>query len=195
MNLFKEHIALLAGKDMFPNIGFLFMGYNIIKGNPMNPEGTDPGFAAPIFKAEFKAGRRTADKFYQIPDNADFIAKTACSELVSVSTIMTESDYQLDLHTRAAASASLDLDVVKASFTASTEYTRMSKTLKSNTKTVIKNEASCVVYEGRIQTGTPPPVTDNFLAFVKRMAKEKNYAEFLNTFGTHFIDIINMGAR
>ena len=161
----------------------------------MDPDRFDPGFAAPIFKSEFSKDRRTADQNYKIPDNADVIAKTACSDSVTVETIMTESQYQQDLSTKASASASGQVKVVKASFTASVEYSRMSRQLKTNTKSVIKNEASCVVYEARIQTGTPPPVTDNFREFVKRMATEKNYPEFLNTFGTHFVEIVDMGAR
>ena len=130
-----------------------------------------------------------------MPDNADIIAKTACSDSVSVDTIMTESQYQNDLSLKASASVSGQVKVVKASFTASAEYTRMSKELKSNTKSVIKNEASCVVYEARIQTGTPPPVTDNFKGFVKKMATDENFGEFLDTFGTHFVEYVDMGAR
>ena len=161
----------------------------------MDPDRFDPGFTAPIFKSEFEKGRTTADQSYKIPDNADVIAKSACSDSVTVETIMTESQYQQDLLTKASASASGQLKAVKASFTASAEYSRMSKQLKSNTKSVVKNEASCVVYEARIQTGTPPPVTDNFAAFVKKMATDKNFPEFFDTFGTHFVEYVDMGAR
>ena len=189
-----NHIFVL-GDTIFPNIGYLFKGYNIIAGNPMDPDGFDPGFTSPIFKSEFNKDRRTADQNYKIPDNADVIVKTACSDSLSVATIMTESQYQRDLSVKASASVSGQIKAVKASFTASTEYTRMSTQLKSNKKTVIKNEAECIVYEARIQTGTPPPVTDNFREFVRRMEREKNYPEFLDTFGTHFVENVNMGAR
>ena len=161
----------------------------------MDPGRFDPGFASPIFKAEFNKGRKTADQSYLIPDNADIIVKTACSDSVSVETIMTESEYQQSLRAKASVSGSGQIKAVKASFTASTEYSRMSKELKSNTKSIIKNEVYCVVYEARIQTGSPPPVTDNFKEFVKRMASEKNYPEFLDTFGTHFVEYTDMGAR
>ena len=190
----EKHFQFLD-ENTLPNIGFLFSGYNIITGNPMDPDRFDPGFAEKIFKAEYKKGRRTDDRKYTIPDNADVIAKTACNDAVTVETIMTESEYQHDLSTKAAASVSGKVEVVEASFTASTEYTRISSQLKSNKKTVIKNEASCIVYGARVQTGTPPPVTDNFRAFVKKMAKNKNYADFFNTFGTHFVEFIDMGAR
>ena len=188
-------IFIISGDTILPNIGYLFKGYNVIQGNPLDPSGADPGFKAPIFKAEFAGDRRTADQNYKIPDNSDVIAKTACSMSASVNTIMTQSEYQQDLSLKASASVSGQIKVVKASFTASAEYTRMSKQLKSNTKSVIKNEASCVVYEARLQTGTPPPVTEDFLASVKQLADSREYERFLNTYGTHFVEFVDMGAR
>ena len=71
----------------------------------------------------------------------------------------------------------------------------MSKTLKSNTKSVIRSEATCTVYEGRIQTGTPPEFSENFLESVKILQEEEEYGRFLDTFGTHFVEAIEMGAR
>ncbi len=71
----------------------------------------------------------------------------------------------------------------------------MSKILKSNTKSVIRTEAGCTVYEGSIQTGTPPKFTDNFLETVKNLQDQKNYGSFLDTFGTHFVEMMDMGAR
>ena len=155
----------------------------------------DPGFVSPIFKAEFNKDRRTADQTHKIPDNADVIAKTACSESLSIDTIMTESQYQRDLSAKAFASASGQIDFLKASFTANSEYREISKQLKSNKNLIIKNEAVCIVYAARIQTGTPPPVTDNFREFVRRMSRERNYPDFLDTFGTHFVESVDMGAR
>ena len=161
----------------------------------MDPEKFDPGFKAPIFKSEYTQDRKSGDQRYKAPDNSNIIRKMACSDSVTVDTIMTESQYQQDLLTKASVAASGSVKAVEASFTASAEYTRMSKELKSNTKSVMKNEASCVVYEARIETGTPPQVTDNFKALVSEISKKDNYGEFLNTFGTHFIEFIDMGAR
>ena len=161
----------------------------------MNPDLFDPGFAEKIFKAEYKKGRRTDDRKYKIPDNANIIAKSACTDTIQVDAIKTASEYQRDLSTKAAVSASYGTGIVQASFTASTEYSKTSKSLKSNDKSIIKSEALCVVYEASIHTGTPPPVTENFLAFVRKMVDKKNYVEFLNTFGTHFVSRIEMGAR
>ena len=161
----------------------------------MDPEQFDPGFKSPIFKTEYSESRVTGDRMFNVPDNADLVAKTACSDSVTVDKIMTESQYQQDLLAKASVGASGNIKGVKASFTASAEYTRMSKELKSNTKSVIKNEASCVVYEARIQTGTPPEVTNNFREAVKTMARDDSFNDFLNTFGTHYVEYVDMGAR
>lgn len=189
------NLGYFSGATFMKNIGYLFRGYNIIEGNPMDPTKFDDGFRSPIFAASYEQERKTADQRYNVPDNADIIQKTACSDSVSVSTIMTESEYQYDLLTKASASASGQIKVVKASFTASAEYKRMSKELKSNTNSIIKNEASCVVYEARLQTGIPPKTTEHFQASVKKMFADKDYGEFLHTFGTHFVEVVDMGAR
>ena len=188
-------IFIISGDTILPNIGFLFKGYNVIQGNPLDPSGSDPGFKASIFKAEFNTDRRTADQNYKIPDFTDVITKRSCSMSASVNTIMTQSEYQQDLSLKASASVSGQVEVVEASFTASAEYTRISKELKSNAKTIIKNEATCLVYEARILTGTRPSVTEDFLASVRELAHDDAYERFLNTYGTHFVDVVNMGAR
>lgn len=190
-----NNFQINLGASILPNIGYLFRGYNIIAGNPMDPDRFDPGFKSPIFQVEYNQDRKSGDQRYRAPDHTSVDAKSACSDTAKVDTFMTESQYQQDLQTKASVSASGQIKAVKASFTASTEYSRMSKELKSNSKTVMKNEAACVVYEARIETGTPPKVTDNFRESVKKMAKDNNYVNFFNTFGTHFVEYIDMGAR
>ncbi len=85
--------------------------------------------------------------------------------------------------------------IVEAAFTASTEYNKKSSLLKKNTKTIIRSEATCTIYEGRVQTGTPPKFTDNFLQSVKLLGEKPEYGRFLDTFGTHFVEAVDMGAR
>ncbi|XP_065054736.1 perforin-like protein 1 [Rhopilema esculentum] len=184
------------GDKTMPNIGYLFKGYNVLEGNPMDPEKFDPGFRAKIFQASYQQDRLTDDRQFKIPDNVDLDEKEACSSSFSAESVMTESDYQKSLMAKAAVSGSGQVGVVEASFSASTEYTEMSKSLKSNTKSVIKTEATCIVYEARVQTGTPPEFTANFLETVKRLGQDpEGYGRFLDTFGTHFVETVDMGAR
>ena len=178
------------------NIGYLFKGYNILEGNPVDPSSSfDPGFKAKIFEATYTQDRRTDDQRYKIPDSVDIDEKQACSASFSTETVMTMSDYQRSLMAKASVSGSGQIKVVKASFSASIEYNRMRKTLETNTKSVIKSEATCIVYEGRIQSGTPPKLTNNFLNTLKEAAATKEYGDLLNQFGTHYVESVEMGAR
>ena len=178
------------------NIGYLFRGYNILQGNPVDPDKAfDPGFRAKIFKATYNGNRKTDDERYRIPDNVDITGKLSCSTSFSSETVMTMSEYQNSLLAKASVSGSAKIKVVDASFTASIEYNRMRKTIESNTKTVIKSEATCTVYEAIIQTGTPPELSENFIQVVQRASRTKNYGDLLDTFGTHFVESVDMGAR
>eukprot|EP00795_Rhopilema_esculentum_P015657 gene15657-6942_t len=184
------------GDQTMSNIGYLFKGYNIIEGNPMDPTRFDPGFKAKIFEATYEKDRRTDDQQYKIPDNVDLDEKESCSSSFSAETVMTKSDYQRSLLAKASASGSAQIKVVKASFSASAEYSKTSKILQSNDKSIIKTEATCIVYEARVQTGTPPKFTSNFLETVKLLGRGQNdYGRFLDTFGTHFVESVDMGAR
>ena len=179
-----------------PNIGYLFRGYNILKGNPIAPgKSFDPGFRQMIFEPTYDKDRYTADRRYKIPDNVDITKKKACKSEFSSETVMTLADYQKSLMAKATVEGSASFKVVDAAFSASTEYNRVRQTIESNTKSIIKSEACCTAYEGFMNTGTPPKLSENFIAFVKRLPESKEYGDFLNSFGTHFIDSVDMGAR
>lgn len=177
------------------NIGYLMKGYNLIQGNPMDPDQLDPGFASKIFETTYEQNKKTSDQRWNIPDNIEIVAKPTCSSSYSSETLSTQSDYQKSLQAKVAVSGSASYGLVEASFSASTEYTKTSSVLKSNTKTIIKTEATCAVYEGKNQNGIPPKFTDNFVESVKQTLKSKDYSMFLDDFGTHFISKVTMGAR
>lgn len=189
-----DMVILLAAQTM-TNIGYLFRGYNVIKGNPLDPERFDPGFRGKIFQAAYSEDRKTDDLRYKIPDSVDVVTKTTCRTSYSAETVSTLSDYQNSLMAKASVSGSGRYKVVKASFSASIEYNRVRKTLESNDKSIIKTEAMCTVYEAILQTGSPPSLTESFLNAIKEAKRTKQYGAFLDTFGTHFIESIDMGAR
>ena len=179
-----------------PNIGYLFRGYDILKGNPIDPEQSfDPGFKQMIFKPTYKEQRSTADKRFKIPDNVDAMNKVACKYEFSSEALMTMSAYQETLMAKAHLEGSGTYKIVDASFSVSTEYNRVRKKVESNSKTIMKSEAFCTVYGASLNTGTPPDLSQNFIAYVKDLQERENYLEFLDAFGTHFIESIDMGAR
>ncbi len=177
------------------NIGYLMKGYNLLLGNPMDPERLDPGFASKIFETTYEDNKKTSDRKWTTPDNVEIIAKPVCSSSYTSETLSTQSDYQKSLQAKVGVSGSGSYGLVEASFSASTEYSKSSSLFKSNSKTIIKTEATCVVYEGRNQNAIPPKFTDNFVESMKQTLESKDYSFFLDDFGTHFISRIEMGAR
>ncbi len=90
---------------MNSNIGYLFKGYSILEGNPLDPSAAfDPGFKTKIFRATYEQNRKTDDRRWDIPDNVDIVAKEACSSSFSSESVMTESDYQRTLKQKASVS-------------------------------------------------------------------------------------------
>ena len=148
-----------------------------------------------IFNPTYKKERQTADRRYKIPDYVDITRKQACRSEFSSDTVMTMSDYQKSLLAKASVEGSGSYKIVEASFSASTEYSRVQKTVESNTKSIIKSEAYCTVYEGMLHTGKPPELSENFIGYVTDLLASKDYGNFLDTFGTHFIEAVDMGAR
>ena len=191
-------IHLITGEDaLLPNIGYLFQGYNIIKGNPLSPQGYDPGFSRlHIFDAEYTENRKTPDRRYKIPDHTDGTKQVSCNMKASAETMHTQKQYKDTLNVKASASVSGGTAIWQASFSASTEYNRVSEQLKTNEKSVIKSEASCTVYGAAIHTNPPPKFTDNFLNNLKALGGDNpDYESFLDSFGTHFIAKMVMGSR
>eukprot|EP00112_Aurelia_sp_Birch-Aquarium-sp1_P022331 Seg626.10 transcript_id=Seg626.10/GoldUCD/mRNA.D3Y31 product="Vitelline membrane outer layer protein 1" protein_id=Seg626.10/GoldUCD/D3Y31 len=182
---------------VLPNIGYLFQGYNIIRGNPLSPKGYDPGFTRDnIFQAEYTEKKKTYDGRYSIPDHTDGTKQISCTMTASAETLKTETQYKDTLAAKASASVKAGGGVWSASFAASTEYNRVSEQLKTNQKSVIKSESTCTVYGASLNTFPPPKFTENFFNNLKALGKENpDYYNFLDTFGTHFVKGITMGSR
>ena len=172
-------LSSILGAKTMTNIGYLFRGYSVLEGNPLDPKKFDPGFKAKIFEATYTGDRKTDDLRYKIPDGVDILGQSACSLSFSSQTIMTSSDYQKSLLAKASVSGSGQHGIVEGSFSASTEYSKMSKTLKKNEKSIISSEATCSVYEGLLNIGTPPKLSRNFLEALKYAAKKKIMEGFL----------------
>ena len=179
-----------------PNIGYLFRGYNILKGNPLSTGSIyDPGFQQFIFKPTYKTDAHTADRRYKVPDNVDVVLTESCNYGFSSETLMTMSDYKQSLMAKASVQGSAAVDLLEGSFSMSIEYDRVRQTVESSSMTIVKSEASCKVYDALVQSGTPPELSDNFIAYVKRLLKTRDYGRFLGAFGTHFVTEVQMGAR
>ena len=186
-----------ADKPIMPNIGYLFMGYDIISGNPMPTESiVDPGFREKIFKASYAHERETDDRRYTIPDHIDLNSEVACQIDFTSETIETEKEYQKDLLAHVAVSATGSYGVVTGSFSASTDYSKMSNKFQSNSNVLVKSEAVCLIYKAFIQSNNPPRLTRNFKRAVKRLAAGSlGCVAFFESFGTHYLKQVDFGSR
>ena len=180
-----------------PNVGYLFRGYDLIKGNPMPSRSPfDPGFQQKIFKGTYGKDHQTDDRRYTIPDHVDILSKVACNIDFSTETITSLKEYQNDLSAHVSVSATGSLGIVKGSFSASSDYSKMKKQISSNSKIFIKSEATCLVYEALIQLYNPPKLTKNFANAVKRLAAgSMSCVRFLESFGTHYVKQVDFGSR
>ena len=181
-------LALITeGSPRLPNIGYMFQGYNLIKGNPLDPKGSDPGFTTlNIFQAEYTENKQTYDGRYTMPDRTDGTKQESCTMTASSETMHTQTQYKDTLNVKASASVTGGTAVWSASFSASTEYNRVSDVLKSNDKSVIKSESTCTVYGAAMHSNPPPQFTDNFFNNLKALGDDNpDYAGFLDKFGTH----------
>merc|ERR1719508_173047 len=89
------------------NIGYLFKGYDIMKGNPLRVEGlkVDPGYRSPIFKAIYASGSKTADGRYLQPDGTTIMdCRGTCSLSFDTEEIFGSKSYQDSLSRKASLS-------------------------------------------------------------------------------------------
>ena len=180
------------------NIGYLFRGYDLIKGNPLSAQDRtfDPGFEGKIFEATYSKERTTDDLRFRIPDHVDIYSKQTCRIDFSSSTIFSEQEYQKDLLEHISVSAKGSYGIYSAAFSANSDYRETSQKLKSNKKAVIETEAICMVYDALLQLNNPPEFTTNFINAVKNLQSGAlTYNAFLAEFGTHFITEIEFGSR
>ncbi len=100
---------------IFNNIGYLFSGYNIYKGNPISKQG-DPGIVGQdIFECSYSKNKLTGDQRYKVPDHTIINRMVSCDSGCNSSTITGETSlsesFKLDI--------SLDFNGFGAAFKAS----------------------------------------------------------------------------
>merc|ERR1712061_38676 len=180
------------------NIGYLFKGYDIMRGNPLPVVGLsqDPGYRQPIFEATYKSGSKTADERYLQPDGTTI---TDCSGTCSLSfqtdEISGSKSYQDSLSSKA--SFTLGASFFPAKFSASADYKKVQSTTSSGSNLYTQSSASCCSYKAQILGYNSPPLSKNFLTAVESLTDEYNenvYQKLIENFGTHYITEAQMGA-
>jgi len=191
----EPQLSNTAEPEAMPNIGYLFRGYDLMYGNPLPTDGFfDPGFRQPVFTAVYTPGSLTPDQQYKQPDGT-FIA--SCSGTCSLNFVSKEiagtHSYQDSLEEKTSVSAG----GWGSKFSASTDYKRVQKDFSSHDYVDTHSDATCCAYEATIETFLQPSLHPGFEAGLKAMPTTYDftkYKKFIDTFGTHYVSKLTMGA-
>ncbi|KAK3610056.1 hypothetical protein CHS0354_032141 [Potamilus streckersoni] len=187
-----------SGKKTFPNLGYAFMGYNILKGFPL-AVGPDPGFTYRIFRPDYSNGGQTADCRYSVPKGLDITRDVSCVTSFSSQIVQT----QYELLKALSASTTYVGEGWGFSFSASAGYKQASSTVSDAKVVVIYSKANCNYYISKLEKTQPPPFDPEFLKWVIKLNKtlyneseqEKIiYLNFFEYYGTHFLHTVTFGA-
>ena len=195
-------IATECHAERFPNIRYLGMGYNLIKGNP-DDQYYDPGYLFSVLKFTWNNEDTTSDGKYEVPNEVQALQIGSCGYESLVRAVFGEKSYQESLDVEVSVEAEAGIaGLVTARFSASTGYQKVSKsTEKSNVRYSIA-KAKCIAYEVAVnyrQTGIE--VTDDFFEAVNKLPSKNDdlvnetYFKFIETYGTHITTRLTMGAK
>jgi len=180
-----------------PNIGYLFMGYDVMYGNPLQVSGlpVDPGFREPVLHASYSSGSTTADQRYLIPDGTSIIdCSGSCTFNFGSFRMSGAKSYQKSLERKVWGWAS---GTWPASFSASVDYKKVARSTSNFSYLYTHSDASCCSYLARLLTFVPPKLSENFRAALGTLTEEYDkdiYLTVIRTFGTHYVSRALMGA-
>ena len=183
-------------KPAMPNIGYLYSGYDIYKGNPL-ADRADPGFRNLIFKTSYSKKKTTSDLRFQLPDHVQARRTISCNGKFSSESIFTQTEYLRNLRVYVGISVQASFKKFAGSFSASTDYHKMEKTITSKNRAVVKSTATCNVYRAFINSFSKPKFTPNFINGLRKLSDGKKHSKykFFKEFGTHYLREASMGSR
>jgi len=200
--LFVVCVFLAAGCEALsrlPNVRYLGMGYNAIKGNPDNHL-HDPGFALiSVLKFTWANNVTTSEGKYFVPDNVQALQTSCCSFQSQAVTEFGSRSYQQALSIDVSVESEADMSAWSARFSASVGYKRVSQGTTQHHRIYTNARAKCIQYQLWMNyLNTPVTITSNFAQAVASLPLVRNdtvYNAFIRTYGTHFTTSVTMGAK
>ena len=217
----------------FSDMGYLLFGYDIYKGNPLT-FGFDPGFRHPLFDhGKIEDYLTTVDGRHTHPPGTTALPAQACSATFRKTVIETIEDLQARQGSVSESSRGFGFDgaefadaipesaqknpkaaafvaavkTLKASHSSvnNEEYrAEMASASRDDSKTIIA-EASCSVYQAKLNQHAPPPLLPEVKAWILQMIEiqgrgettrlRKEITHFFEHYGTHILTGVNFGAR
>ena len=182
-----------------PNIDYLLGGYDIYFGNPARTgvSGTtpDPGFKhQPIFAPSYNKKQVTLDGRFLIPDGMNVIScEGDCAMQMTSKSMSGMRSYTDSLDVK----ASVEGSGWGGRFSASVDYKNVDSSTKNSKSLFTQTEISCCVYTATLLDYDPPAFSQNFLNAAKTLSTKYSktaYRRFIDSFGTHYVRLANMGA-
>ena len=199
LNVVAIFMASGCDAEMFPNVRFLGMGYNVIKGNPDNSV-IDPGFTTDVIDFSWEQGNTTSDERYEVPDYVQALQTKSCSFQSEVSTVTGAQSYQNSL------SEDVSVDSMDCSsygswsirFSFNTWYWEVNqRTIYRYVYAIARGK--CIEYDLSVNyIRSPINVTADFAQAVNSLPLSPDptaYNGFINTYGTHVVSRVTMGAK
>jgi hypothetical protein len=189
-------IERIGPQTRLSGLDYVMSGYDIFFGNPRPSKGAvDTGFRNRIFKDAYSGGASFHDnRGTPLPDGITTLpCDGSCSFDSTVQSLETLGEYYDFLRTNVY--VNLKYGEI-AGFSASADFQRIEEGMVRDESVYTIVEARCCAYKAFIQTFTPPPIDNNFLAAVTMAPEEYDqsfYFDLIGEFGTHFVATAQMG--
>ena len=187
--------AIQAQQAMTPGFQFLGRGYDVLFGNVFDTSGNgDGGWREQIFEFTTNQGLKTPDHLWSVPDYTNSLLISACS-VDQTETILNDSfDYQNSV----SVGFNVNLDLFGAAFQFGIDSKHVSDTTITQDSIFAQLESTCAAYQLNMNRYKTPNVTEEFVYGAQSLTDiydEAAYMEFIQTFGTHYIQQLRLGGR
>jgi len=157
------------GIRVLNNIGYALVGYDLVKGNPLDTSGLvkiDLGFRNAIFAPEEYV--LMVDQEYYAPANLNVLECQGCNMHATSRVLESMGDYVASLTSKVQARAR-HTGVTSGAFSASHDFQQTSHLMNQEHETSTESEISCCVYQAELQSYDLPPYSRNFEIAVQRL--------------------------
>ena len=197
-----------------PNLEYLGLGYNIFEGNPRGSDITeiDPGFRSRVVKLRQEQTTLTIDQEYMVPLGVDVRYITACKFASEATELSNESEYRSEISkettqkTEYSGGVSSKLFSVSGeyAFSSSSKYKEFVDTSRATQTVTYEARALCSEFKASLKPYYSHVFDDRFemalnnLPYPYEKSNEthtREYKQFLDSFGTHYISDVTLGAK
>lgn len=196
-----------------PNLEYLGLGYNIFEGNPRGSDisEADPGFRSGVVKLIQEQTELTIDQEYMVPLGVDVRYITACKFASKATELSSERQYQSEISreasqsTEVSAGASAGLFSISASysFSQSSKYKEFTQSTRETQSVTFEARALCSEFKAALKPYYSHSKHETFeralsslsTPWINSTEQREEYLDFLDSFGTHYVSDITLGAK